>query len=219
MNKALKGILIYIVIFLAAIALYANHMFCIDTMILIELEKSSNDILQAELLVLKKEISDLSKQNKSYQEQIDELTQGLNEYRRIVDEQNETLFELQDKTDFLSRGEEQRPIKQTMYVTAYWEGSCGKAPDDPLYGITASGERVKEWYTIAAGPELPMGTVVYIPYFKDKPNGGYFVVKDRGGAIDNGDLDIYMTSAEECFKHGVKYLDVYIIGKESDIAV
>ena len=104
-----------------------------------------------------------------------------------------------------------------MHGTAYWEGSGGKMPDHPLYGITASGEHVREWYTVAAGPDVPFGTVIYIPYFKDKPNKGIFVVKDRGSAIDNNDIDVYMTTPEACFEHGEKYLDVYILGKEKEV--
>ena len=144
-----------------------------------------------------------------------EMVKGLQKDNKELREQLDRKMDLPlpDKSDKNSRGGE-RLVKRTMHVTAFWEGSCDKSPDDPEYGITASGEYVREWHTIAAGPELPMGTMVYIPYFADRPNKGVFVVKDRGGAIDNGDLDIYMTTAKAAFKHGDPNLDVYILGGE-----
>jgi 3D (Asp-Asp-Asp) domain-containing protein len=93
-----------------------------------------------------------------------------------------------------------------MEVTAYWEGSCNKAPDDPEYGITASGEYVQDGF-IAAGPELKIGQKVYIPYF-DRT----FTVMDRGKDITNGHLDIYMRTAKACFEFGrVKQMEVYVM--------
>jgi len=100
-----------------------------------------------------------------------------------------------------------------MEVTAYDLSveSCGKPPGHPEYGITASGKRVREWHTIAAGKGIPFGTQVYIPYFKDKPNGGIFTVEDRGGAIKDGRLDVYMESNSECMEFGRQELEVYIL--------
>ena len=102
------------------------------------------------------------------------------------------------------------PIIKTLNASAYTESTCGKKPTDKGYGITASGERVKAWYTVAAGKAYPMGTVIYIPALKDKPNGGWFVVKDRGGAISNDKLDIYMTTYNSCIQFGRKNLECYI---------
>ena len=55
-----------------------------------------------------------------------------------------------------------------------------------------------------------MGTVIYIPALSDKPNGGWFVVKDRGGAIKDNKLDIYMGTYNECIQFGRKNLECYI---------
>jgi len=102
------------------------------------------------------------------------------------------------------------PIVKTLNASAYTESTCGKKSTDKGYGITASGERVKAWYTVAAGKAYPMGTVIYIPALKNKPNGGWFVVKDRGGAITNNKLDIYMTTYNECIQFGRRNLECYI---------
>lgn len=99
-----------------------------------------------------------------------------------------------------------------MEVTAYTAGpeSTGKTPEHPLYGITASQAKAKQWHTIAAGPSIPFGTKVYIPEFMDK-NGGWFVVEDRGAAIGDNDLDIYMEDLEDALEFGRKEMYVFIM--------
>lgn len=82
---------------------------------------------------------------------------------------------------------------------------CGKSN-----GITSSGASATEWYTVAAGMGYPIGTVIYIPALANKPNGGWFVVQDRGGAISNNRIDIYMGSHSEAINFGRKTLECYI---------
>ena len=96
---------------------------------------------------------------------------------------------------------------KVMNVSAYCscKSCCGKTN-----GITSSGNKAQAWYTVAAGSGYPIGTRIYIPYFKDQPNGGWFVVQDRGGAISNGKLDIYMNSHSEALSFGRKNLECYI---------
>lgn len=102
------------------------------------------------------------------------------------------------------------PKVMTMNVSAYTASTCGKSPSDPGYGITSSGLPAKAWYTIAAGSSYPIGTVVYIPYFASAPNGGWFVVQDRGGAISNSRLDVYMDTYGECINFGRRNLECYV---------
>lgn len=103
-----------------------------------------------------------------------------------------------------------KPIVKTLNASAYTASTCGKKPTSKGYGITASGAKAAAWYTVAAGKAYPMGTVIYIPSMKNKPNGGWFVVQDRGGAISNGKLDIYMNTYNECIKFGRKNIECYI---------
>ena len=92
-------------------------------------------------------------------------------------------------------------------VTAYCSCAkcCGKTN-----GITASGAKATAWYTLAAGKGYKMGTVIYIPALADKPNGGWFVVQDRGGAISNSKLDVYMGSHSQALQYGRKTLECYV---------
>ncbi len=98
----------------------------------------------------------------------------------------------------------------TMNVSAYTASTCGKAAGSAGYGITSSGKPASSWYTIAAGSAYPIGTVVYIPYFANQPNGGWFVVEDRGGAISNNRIDVYMDTYAECINFGRRNLECYI---------
>ena len=82
---------------------------------------------------------------------------------------------------------------------------CGKTN-----GVTSSGALAKEWYTIAAGKGYPIGTVIYIPALANKPNKGWFIVEDRGGAITNNKIDIYMDSHTSALIFGRRNLECHI---------
>lgn len=99
------------------------------------------------------------------------------------------------------------PKVKTMNTSAYDAciKCCGKTN-----GITSSGAKASPWYTIAAGKGYKIGTVIYIPYFKNKPNGGWFVVQDRGGAISNNKIDIFMSTHNECLQFGRRNLECYV---------
>jgi len=99
------------------------------------------------------------------------------------------------------------PVVKNFNTSAYCACSkcCGVST-----GITASGARATAWYTLAAGSGYKIGTVIYIPAFADKPNGGWFVVQDRGGAISNSKLDVYMGSHSQALQFGRKTLECYV---------
>lgn len=92
----------------------------------------------------------------------------------------------------------------TAYTSSYQD--CGNTK-----GITASGKHAQVWHTIAAPSNMPFGTKLYIPYFKDAPNHGMFVVEDRGSAITYGHLDVFMSSDYQARKFGRKQLKVYLV--------
>lgn len=99
------------------------------------------------------------------------------------------------------------PIIKTFNTSAYCSciKCCGKTS-----GTTSSGEKVTSWYTLAAGKAYPIGTIIYIPSMKDKPNAGWFIVQDRGGAISNNKLDIYMDTHAQALQFGRKTLECYV---------
>lgn len=66
------------------------------------------------------------------------------------------------------------------------------------HGRTASGTVPHRGRTIAAPPEIPFGTKVFIddPYFASWEGGGWFTVEDRGGAVKGNVLDVYFGGPE-----------------------
>lgn len=99
------------------------------------------------------------------------------------------------------------PKVVNMNTSAYC--ACAKCTGK-TNGITSSGAKAKEWYTVAAGSGYPIGTVIYIPALADKPNGGWFVVEDRGGAISNNRIDVYMGTHSAAINFGRRNLECYI---------
>jgi 3D (Asp-Asp-Asp) domain-containing protein len=106
-----------------------------------------------------------------------------------------------------SSADGKEPVVRTLNASAYCSCAkcCGKSN-----GVTSSGNIAREWHTVAAGSGYPMGTVIYIPAFADQPNGGWFVVEDRGGAISNNKLDVFMGSHQAAIQFGRKNLECYI---------
>ena len=100
-----------------------------------------------------------------------------------------------------------QPVVTTLNASAYCSCArcCGKSN-----GVTSSGNIATEWHTVAAGRGYPIGTVIYIPALADKPNGGWFVVEDRGGAISNNRIDVFMGSHEAAIQFGRRNLECYI---------
>jgi 3D (Asp-Asp-Asp) domain-containing protein len=104
------------------------------------------------------------------------------------------------------------PEWQTFEVTAYTAGpeSTGKQPGDDGYGITASGEHVRENYTIACPPSLPFGQRLEIEGIGER------VCTDRGSAIKEGRLDIYIPELKDALAFGRQTVEVRIIEEESE---
>lgn len=114
------------------------------------------------------------------------------------------------KSGLAAKVEGKTPTIKTMNTSAYTASTCGKSSSSSGYGVTSSGAKASSWYTVAAGSSYPVGTIIYIPYFQNKPNGGWFVVQDRGSAISNNRIDIYMGTYNECINFGRKNLECYI---------
>lgn len=114
------------------------------------------------------------------------------------------------KSSLAAKVEGKTPTVKTMNMSAYTASTCGKSASSAGYGVTSSGAKASSWYTVAAGKGYPIGTIIYIPYFQNKPNGGWFVVQDRGGAISNNRIDVYMGTYNECINFGRRNLECYI---------
>ena len=91
-----------------------------------------------------------------------------------------------------------------MRVTAYCacEKCCGRWAD----GITASGHIiVRDDCFVAAPRSLPFGTMLIVPGY----NAGEPVpVRDRGGAITEGRIDVFFGTHQQALEWGVQLLRV-----------
>lgn len=93
---------------------------------------------------------------------------------------------------------------EVTFYTAGYE-STGKRKGDKGYGITASGTTVQENRTAACPKSMEFGTKVYIEGF------GYRVCEDRGSAITNAKLDVYVESLDEALQLGRQTLLVKVL--------
>ena len=97
------------------------------------------------------------------------------------------------------------PQVATFNTSAYCAASCGGN------SRTATGATARAYYTIATDPRYyPMGTIIYIPYFSNSPNGGWFIAQDTGGAIKGNKIDVYFNSYAECTRFGRRNLECYV---------
>ena len=91
---------------------------------------------------------------------------------------------------------------------------CGKEPDHPAYGITASGREAEPYTSVAVDPLLvPLGAYVLIDY----GDGDVLVGRadDTGSGINGSHFDLCVPSHEEAKQEGVKVVDIYWQTEES----
>ncbi|ASA22684.1 3D domain-containing protein [Paenibacillus donghaensis] len=98
-------------------------------------------------------------------------------------------------------------------VSAYTNGyeSTQKHKGEKGYGIQANGKRTVEGSSIACPKSMEFGTGVKI-----KELDNTYVCSDRGSAITEGKLDIYIEDLDRALDFGRQNLHVQIIKKEVD---
>ena len=104
---------------------------------------------------------------------------------------------------------------ETLYcsATAYTlaEDECGKPPWHEAYGVTASGEFVKEGFIAVDTNIIPMHSIVYIEGLWEYE--GIYIAKDTGGAIKGNKIDIFMWDKQKALKFGRRNVKVHILRK------
>lgn len=130
--------------------------------------------------------------------------------QQVAEQMNANNEELQRRLHRLEQEQvsrSQRTATRMMEVTAYTCGpeSTGKGPGHPEYRQTTSGYRIGyEEKVIAAPPEIPFGTRIYVPGY------GWGVVRDRGGAIKGNRLDIHIEHKSDADDWGRRTIPVKI---------
>jgi 3D (Asp-Asp-Asp) domain-containing protein len=124
----------------------------------------------------------------------------IRETDKIVAE--EEITEEQEEESSLIDG----AVSVILNASAYTTGEAGVGT------TTASGNTVEDGVTVAMGSSYSFGTQVYIPALVSETNDGIYTVQDRGGAISDSNIDIYMDSYDECTAFGRQDIEVYILG-------
>lgn len=104
-------------------------------------------------------------------------------------------------------------VKATAYCLC--KKCCGKSPDNPAYGYTASGLRIVPgtgMKVIAVDPSVvKLGTDVYVEGLNGAVSYGYAIAADTGSAIKNKKIDLYMDTHEEALRWGIRDVKLYIL--------
>lgn len=94
----------------------------------------------------------------------------------------------------------------TFQLTAYCpcKKCCGKDPEHPEYGITATGAKAEAGTTIAVDPRvIPYGSTVKI-------NDHIYIAQDTGGAIKKARIDIYFDDHQEASNFGRQWAEIFL---------
>lgn len=93
----------------------------------------------------------------------------------------------------------------TFKLTAYCicQECCGKSPEHPEYGITASGTRATPGRSVAVDTSvIPFGTKLYI-------NGNTYIAEDTGKLVKGNVVDICFENHREAELFGYEYAKVF----------
>lgn len=102
-------------------------------------------------------------------------------------------------------------IIENATITHYCvcEQCCGKSPDHPAYGITASGREAVPYYSVAVDPCLiELGSTLYLDF-----GDGELVecrADDTGAAVNGAHIDYCVSDHQEALSLGVRTAAVYI---------
>lgn len=92
-------------------------------------------------------------------------------------------------------------VKVTHYCIC--EKCCGKTPDDPGYGITASGLYATPWVSVGVDPDvIPLGADVLVDYGDGELH--YYRADDTGSGVGGAHIDVCVGSHQEAIQEGVK---------------
>lgn len=97
-------------------------------------------------------------------------------------------------------------------LTAY----CSCYECSMSFGRTTALETEAKIGVVAAPPDIPLGTMLYIPSLKYLKEDGIFYVEDRGEAVKVKEnnvhiIDVYLPEHQDTIEFGRKKADVYII--------
>jgi len=105
---------------------------------------------------------------------------------------------------------EKLPMIENATMTHYCicNECCGKDPDHPEYGITASGRAAEPYVSVAVDPfMIELGSKVYVDYGDGEIHE--YRADDTGSAITGAKIDLCVSSHEEANELGIKTVKVW----------
>lgn len=91
---------------------------------------------------------------------------------------------------------------------------CGKSPDHPAYGITASGRYATPYVSVAVDPSvIPLGSDVLVDY--DDGVIEYYRADDTGSGVGGKHIDLCVSDHQEARNLGVRTATVYVVPPEN----
>ena len=129
-------------------------------------------------------------------------------YNLTINQQEKQIKELKNTPPvIIERDISPIPYDDLGVYTITYYCDCPICTKTPKGSKTATGVKPKEDITIACdGDILKMGDIVYIE------NIGVYICQDKGSAITNGRIDVFVNNHQEAVNLGVKKARVYKIG-------
>lgn len=122
------------------------------------------------------------------------------------------VIEAEPKVEPVNEAPEPTKMPQIVNatITAYCicEQCCGKTPDHPAYGITASGREAEPYVSVAVDPfMIELGSTVYIDYGDGVLHE--FRADDTGANVAGAHIDVCYPDHQSALEHGVKTAHVF----------
>ena len=110
---------------------------------------------------------------------------------------------------------DQAHVLENVTVTHYCicQRCCGKAPNHPAYGITASGRRATPYVPVAVDPSvIPLGADVLVDYGDGEIH--YYRADDTGSGVGSRHIDLCVGSHAEALQMGHRTATGYWVAQE-----
>lgn len=130
------------------------------------------------------------------------------EYAYITDEMLDEIEAETIEDALLSQATKIENVTVSHYCLC--KKCCGKSPDHPAYGITASGRKATPYVTVAVDPaKIPLGSDVLVDYGDGVIE--YYRADDTGSGVNGNHIDLCVSTHEEARNLGLRNATIYFV--------
>ena len=139
----------------------------------------------------------LAKPTKTYANEVSNTRIEMTNQRKVIDvKRNNTGTSTNITVNGKSYKARKMQVKASAYTSAPNEGGA----------YAYNGERLREGHIAADLTVLPLNTKIYIPELNR-----ICTVVDKGSAIKNNKIDIFMNSRQKAMQWGIKNITIYVL--------